>query len=96
MDKRIAIVVLDSETETRGVNLQVAVDEESAEDRLGEEIENRVENGFGVGRDDIATFAETPGNGVENPKECSQTAAHEEDTADVTSVSVGVAAGFPD
>jgi hypothetical protein len=45
----------------------VAPDEESAEDGLGEEIEDTVEDGFRVGRNNVATFAKTPGDWVEAP-----------------------------
>lgn len=67
VNQRITIVVLNRETKTSRIDVLVAPDEESTEDGLREEVEHAVENGFGVGRDDVAAFCEAPGYGVKDP-----------------------------
>jgi hypothetical protein len=93
---RITIVVSDRHADRRGVDVTVAPDEEGAEDGLGDEVEDTVEDGFRVGRDDVATLAETPGDGVQDPEEGCQGATVGEALADFGAVAGGVAASFPD
>lgn len=90
----LLIVVVDVKTKLGRVDVTVAPDEESTEDRLGEQVEDTVENGLGVRSDDVATLADTPGDRVQNPEECSQATAHEEGAADVLAQGVGVLAGL--
>ena len=90
----LLIIVVDVEAKTGRVNAAVAPDEESAEDGLGEEVEDTVEDGLGVGGDDIATLAETPGDWVEEPEEGGERAADEEGAADILAHGVGVLAGL--
>jgi sulfate adenylyltransferase subunit 1 (EFTu-like GTPase family) len=92
----IAIVVLDSEAKTSRVNALVAEDQERTEAGLGQEVKNTVEDGFRVGRDDIAALAKTPCDGIQDPQEGSQAAAHEEGALDIGTVVGGVTARFPD
>jgi hypothetical protein len=96
VDNSVAVVVLDGETKTRRVNALVAEEQERAEARLGQEVKHTVEDGFGVGRDDVATLAETPRNRVQDPQESSQAATHDEGTLDIGAVVDGVTAGLPD
>jgi hypothetical protein len=91
----ITIVVLDSETKTRRVNALVAEEQERAEAGLGQEVKHTVKDGFGIGRDDVTTLAETPRNRVQNPQESSQAAAHDEGALDISAVVDGVTAGLP-
>jgi hypothetical protein len=91
----IAVVVLDGETKTRRVNALVAEEQERAEARLGQEVKHTVKDGFGVGRDDVATLTETPRNRVQDPQESSQAATHDEGALDIGAVVNGVTAGLP-
>jgi hypothetical protein len=48
----------------RDVDVAVAPDEESAEDGLGEDVKNAVEDSFRVGGDNIAALGQAPRDGV--------------------------------
>jgi len=61
-------VVAGVKAQSLGSDVPVAEDEEGTEDWLSAEIEDSVEDGFGVWSDDIATFTETPGDWVQTPK----------------------------
>ena len=76
MDGWILIVITDVKTETSRVNVAMTPKQKGAEDWLSEEVENAVEDSLGVRRDDVATFADTPRDRVEEPEEDG------EDTAD--------------
>jgi hypothetical protein len=91
----ITIVILDGETKTRRVNALVAEEQERAEAGLGQEVKHTVKDGFGVGRDDVATLTETPRNRVQDPQESSQAATHDESALDIGAVVDGVTAGLP-
>lgn len=54
---------------TSWFNTTVTPEQESAEDRLGQNVQNSVEHSLGVGRDDVTTLGESPGNRVEEPEE---------------------------
>jgi hypothetical protein len=95
VDNGITIVILDSETKTRRVNALVAKEQERAEAGLGQEVEHTIEDGFGIGRDDVTTLAETPRNRVQDPQEGSQAATHDEGTLDIGAVVDGMTAGLP-
>ena len=62
---------------------------------LIEDIWRKGRHTFTVRRDDVATLAETPGDGVEEPQERGETATGEENLADVTTKGRGVAASLP-
>lgn len=91
----VVFVVHDGHANVGRIDVAVAPDEKSAEARLSDEVEDTVEDGLGVGRDDVATLAETPGDGIQDPKEGCQRAAVNEALADLSSVTASVAAGFP-
>jgi hypothetical protein len=93
--KVLLVVVVDVQAESGRVDVAVTPDEETTEDRLGQNVEDAVEDGLGVGRDVVATLAQAPGNGVESPQDSGQGAAHEESLADVLAHGVGVLASFP-
>lgn len=78
------------------VDVAVAPDEESTEDGLSAEVENTVENGFRVGGDNVATFAETPRNWVETPEEEGPATTEEEALANVGVDAVSVLTTFDD
>ena len=61
------IEVTDVQAELLWRNVAVAEDEQGAKDGLGDDIENAVEDGLAIGMDDVTTFTEAPGNGVEEP-----------------------------
>ena len=73
------VVIADLKAETGWVDVLVTPEEEGTEDGLGHDIEHAIEGGFGVGRDDVASFRETPGDGVEEPEEDGPDAADEVD-----------------
>ena len=89
-------VIGDGKTEAGGVDVAVAPDQQSAENRLGKQVEDTVEVSLAVGRDDIATLAETPSKRVQDPENGSEGAASEEGLADVAAEDLGAAASFPD
>lgn len=55
-DGHLVLVVADHETQASGVDVAMAPEEESTEDGLGHDVENTVEDGLGVGRDNVATL----------------------------------------
>jgi hypothetical protein len=61
------IDISDAESKTGRINIAMAPKKQGAKHRLGKEVQDAVEDGLRVGRDDIASLADTPGNGVENP-----------------------------
>jgi hypothetical protein len=91
----LLVVVVDVQAESGGVDVAVTPDEQTAKNRLGQDIENAVKNGLRVGRNVVATLAQAPGNGVESPQESGQGAAHEESLANILAHGVGVLASFP-
>lgn len=50
--------------ESSGINIAVTPKEESAKDRLRTNIQDTVEDGLRVRRDDIAALAKAPGDGI--------------------------------
>lgn len=89
-------VVVDVETKAGRVDVAVAPDKQSTEDRLGQEVKDTVEEGLAVGVDDVTTLRQAPGNWVESPEEGGQRSADEECAADISAHGIGVAAGLPD
>jgi len=92
----LLVVVVDVETEASRVDVTVTENEESAEDRLGDQIEDTIEDSLRIRRDDIATLTDTPGDRVQDPKEGGERAAHGEAAADILTENVGVTAALPD
>ena len=92
----LLVVVVDVDTETSWVDVLVAKDEKSTENWLGEQIKDTVEDGLAVGRDDIATLAETPGDWVQEPKDRGEGTAKEENLANVRTKGGGVTTSLPD
>lgn len=60
------------------VNISVTKKKQGTEDGLGKNIENTVEDSFGVGSNDVATLRHTPSNWVKEPEEDSPSTTHEE------------------
>ena len=54
----------------------MAPEEESAEDGLGENVKDTVEDSFRVRCDDVATLAHAPRNGIDAPKTDDPDSAH--------------------
>jgi len=92
----LLVVVVDVETEASRVDVTVTENEESTEDRLGDQIEDTIEDSLRIRRDDIATLTDTPGDRVQDPKEGGERAAHGEAAADILTENVGVTAALPD
>jgi hypothetical protein len=95
VDERVTIVILDSQTETSGVDVPVSPDKERTEARLGQEVEDTVEDCLGVRRDDVSTLTDTPCNRVQDPQESGERSAVEESLLNITSIRARVSAGFP-
>lgn len=85
------IVVADVKTKNLWVNAAVTPDQESTKDWLGEDIENAVENGLGIGRNDISTLRKSPSDGVEEPEEHGPSAADHVRLSDSVVDAIGVA-----
>ena len=91
----LLVVVVDVKTETGRVNATVTPDKESTEDRLSDQVEDTVEDSLGIGRDDVATLTNTPGDRVEDPEKSGERAAHGEAAADIFAEDIGVTATLP-
>ena len=89
-ESRIVIVVADHQAQTRWVDIFVAPKQQSAEDGFGHNVEDAVEDGLRVGRDDVAALREPPGDWVEEPEEDGPDAADEVGAVDVGAESEGV------
>lgn len=62
-------VVTNVKTQNGGVDIAMAPEEERTEDRLGESVEDTVEDGFGVRSDDVSSLGQSPGDWVQEPQE---------------------------
>lgn len=75
----IAVVVPDSNAQACRINVVVAKQKDGAENDFGNEIQNTVEDGFGVWRKVVSAFAQAPGNRVDDPQDqCQDSACHED------------------
>jgi hypothetical protein len=92
----LLVVVVDVKTKTGRVDTAVTPDEKSTEDRLGDQIEDTVEDCLRVRRDDVATLADTPGERVQDPEKSGERTAQSEATTDILAENVGVTAALPD
>jgi hypothetical protein len=91
----LLVVVVDVKTETSRVDVAVTEDEESTEDGLGDQIKDTVEDSLRVGRDDVATLADPPGERIQDPEESGERTAHGEAAADILAENIGVTAALP-
>jgi len=97
MHNRVRIpIVLDAQAQTSRVNVAVAPDQQRAKDRLSQEVQDAVEDGLRVGGDDVSALTKTPRDGVQDPQEGSQAAAHEEGALDIAAKKFRVQTGLPD
>lgn len=87
--------VADMKSESGWVDIAVAPEEKSAKNRLGHDIEYPIENGLRVWSDDIAALTESPGDGVEEPKEDGPDTADGICAGDVAAEGEGVLASSP-
>lgn len=71
--------------------LAMAPEQEASEADLGQDIQDTVEDGLGVGVDDVAALAEAPGDGVQEPQQQQPDAARPERLLGVAPQHVGVA-----
>ena len=95
MSNDTLIVVADVETESSRVDFAVTQEEQSAEDWLSHDVENTVEDSFRIRGDDVATFAKTPGDWVDKPKEDGPDTAEEEGPVNVRAESISMLACDP-
>lgn len=58
-------------------------EEEGPEDGFGHDVQNAVEDGFGIGSDDVPTFGDAPRNRIQEPEEDGPGAADEVRATDV-------------
>ena len=89
------INIPNSESKASRVDVAMAEEEQRTKDRLRDKIEDTVEDSLRIRRDDIATLADAPGDGVENPDEGCQATACDKDLANILADVVGMLAGFP-
>jgi hypothetical protein len=89
------IDISDAESKTGRINVAMAPKKEGAKHRLGKEVENAIEDGLRVRSNDIASLADAPGNGVENPENSCQRTTCEECSANVRANVVRVNSSFP-
>jgi len=89
---RGGLVVVDAETKSSGVDVAVAPDEESTEDRLGQEIQDTVEDSLRVRGEDVSTLRKSPGDWVDEPKEDGPASTEEVGTVDFATDGSGVLA----
>ena len=61
----------------------MAPEEKSTKDGLTEDVENSVEDSFGVRRDDVPAFTHAPGDGVQEPETDNPSAADSVDPVDI-------------
>lgn len=97
---RAALVSLagipDMQSQNRRVNSAVTPKEQSAKNGFGQDVEDSVEDGLGVGGDDVAAFGQTPGNWVEEPEEDSPDAADQIGLGNFGSESLSMFAALED
>jgi len=93
---RSSLIVVDAKTEGRGVDVAVAPEEEEAEDRLGQDVQDTVEDSFGVRSDDVSTLGKSPGDRVQEPEEDGPGGADEVGAADFAADGGGVLAANED
>jgi hypothetical protein len=74
----------------------MAPEEESAKDGLGEEVENTIEDSFGIRRDDVPAFAHAPGDRVQEPETDSPKAANSVNPVDVGTEITSLATSIED
>lgn len=87
---------MDVEAKTGRIDVSVTKDQKTTKDWLGEEIEDTIEDSLRVGRNDVATFAKTPSNRVEDPEESGEGTTHEKGACNIGTKCRCVATGFPD
>jgi hypothetical protein len=92
----LLVVVVDVKTKTGRVNVTVTEDEESTEDRLGDQIKDTIEDSLRVGGDNVATLADTPGERVQDPEDSGERTAQGEATTDILAENIGVTTALPD
>ena len=94
-DGWVLIIVTDVKAKTGGIDVAVTPQEEGTEDWLSHNIEDSVEDSLRVGRDDVSTLRQSPGDGVEEPKEDGPDTADEVRPGDVAAESSGMLASGP-
>ena len=86
------IGVVDMETKSAGVDVAVAKEKHGAEDWLGDQVEDTIEDSLGVGVDKVATLRNAPSNGVKEPNPNGQDTAGHEGLVDIVAECVRVLA----
>lgn len=94
-NSRVLIVITDAQTEASRVNVAVAEDKQSTENRLGEKVQDTVEDSLRIRSNDVAALSHTPGDRVDNPEDGGEGTAPQEDTANISAEVVGVNASLP-
>ena len=87
------IVIADVDTKLSRVDVAVSPEEKSAENGLGEDIKDTVEDGFAIGGDDVSPLGQSPGNWVQEPEEDGPDAADEVGTMNFSTQSKSMSAG---
>ena len=92
---RYIVIISDVQPQSGGVNVPVAPDQKRAEHRLRQQIQDPVEDGLGVGSDDVSTLRKTPCDRVEEPEEDGPDTTHRVGPRDVGADGGGVFARGP-
>lgn len=83
-----------NDTKLGGIDLIVAEEKQNTKNGLGENIQDTVKDGFGVGVDDITALRQAPGNRVQEPQEEGQHATLHKRALDRPSKGIGVTAAI--
>lgn len=93
-DHSITLVIANSHANLCRVDVAMTPDEKGTKARLREEIKDTVEDSLGVGGDDVASLAETPGDGVQDPEEGCQGSTVQESPLYLSTVVSGLFTGL--
>jgi hypothetical protein len=98
LGSRNSIRTWDTKVKAQATNVDIAMapEEKSAKDGLAEDVEDTVEDSFGVRRDDIPAFTHAPGDGVQEPEGHGPSSAHSVDPVDIGTEITSMATGIED
>jgi hypothetical protein len=65
----IAIIIPNMQSQMLHINIPMIPNQQRTKHRLSQQVQNPVKDGLGISRNDVATLAQAPGNGVQDPQE---------------------------
>lgn len=89
------INVANAKAKTSRIDVSVSPEKQGSKDRLCDEIKNAVEDSLGVRSDQIATFTDAPGDGIENPDNGCKGTAHDKGSTDIRANMLSMQTSFP-